>query len=87
MSWKNWFKRKEDTVKREATQMSGGYTSTEGMKEGNHEVSASKINYPRPRILLVDLEPGAVRVLREKGYNVSESSLGTPYSVRRSCKF
>lgn len=39
--------------------------------------------YPKPKILLVDLESEAEHVLKNAGYNVSSGSFGIPYKVPR----
>lgn len=39
--------------------------------------------YPRPKILLVDLENEAEHILKNAGYNVSSGTFGVPYHVLR----
>lgn len=43
--------------------------------------------YPRPKILLIDLEEEAERVLAGAGYNVAVGSFGKPYKVEKSSGF
>jgi hypothetical protein len=42
--------------------------------------------YPKPKILLVDVEPGSRDALEAEGYNVSSGSFGLPYKVPISDK-
>ena len=46
---------------------------------GKHRAEVPK--YPKPNILLVDLEAAAKNVLAAEGYNVSSGSFGLPYKV------
>lgn len=41
----------------------------------------TSIKYPRPNILLVDLDVATEATLQAEGYNVSSGSFGTPYKV------
>ena len=43
--------------------------------------------YPKPKILLVDLEREAESVLTDVGYNVVSGSFGVPYEVPRDYGF
>lgn len=54
-----------------------------GDKENSKAVIKSII-YLRPKIFLIDLETEIANAIREKGYNVSEGSLGTPYLVDKN---
>lgn len=40
--------------------------------------------YPKPKILLIDVDNGFAKVLRDAGYNVAVGTFGTPYRVRKS---
>jgi len=39
--------------------------------------------YPKPKILLLDLESEAESILKDAGYNVTSGSFGVPYKVPR----
>lgn len=43
--------------------------------------------YPRPKILLIDLEKGAETALKDRGYNVATGSFGKPYKTEKSDEF
>lgn len=45
---------------------------------------APRVKFPRPKVLLVDVDVEAAQKLREAGYNVTVGSFGTPYSVPQS---
>lgn len=39
------------------------------------------VKYPKPNIVLMDIDPKVAEVLRKQGFNISEGSFGTPYKV------
>ncbi len=42
------------------------------------------VKYPKPKILIIDVEPRCAEVLKHAGYNVSIGSFGIPYKVKKS---
>jgi hypothetical protein len=48
------------------------------------DAGSKPLKYPRPKILLVDMEQGTDLLLREEGYNVSIGSFGIPYKVEKN---
>lgn len=49
--------------------------------EAKSDGDTTSIKYPRPNILLVDLEVGTEAALKTQGYNVFSGSFGVPYKV------
>jgi hypothetical protein len=56
-------------------------------QEEQAEQQTSVPKYPRPKILVIDLEDQSKVRLVTEGYNVSEGTFGTPYKVRKSDGF
>lgn len=48
--------------------------------------AGTSIKYPRPNILLIDLDAATKTSLQAEGYNVSSGSFGVPYKVPKSDK-
>ena|SRR5215211_2549333 len=44
---------------------------------------AHQPKYPKPKILLLDLESEVESILKDAGYNVTSGSFGVPYKVPR----
>lgn len=42
------------------------------------------VKYPKPKILLIDVEDDAEKVLAAKGYNVASGTFGNPYKVKKA---
>ncbi len=64
--------------------MSISSTSEEAGKQKTQGAEEKPPKYPQPKILLLDLESEVASALEEKGYNVTSTSLGTPYLVSQS---
>jgi hypothetical protein len=47
----------------------------------------SRLKYPQPKILLLDMNNDVEVGLKEAGYNISTGSLGIPYKVPKSDKY
>ncbi len=57
-------------------------------EQGETETAnASILKFPRPKILLMDMEDETEVVLKAAGYNVSTGSFGVPYKVPKSDSF
>jgi hypothetical protein len=66
-----FLRKKQSNREQEANvQTSGNSDSNLGLK------------YPKPHILLMDTEPKVGQLLRERGFNISEGSFGSPYKVQ-----
>jgi len=55
--------------------------------EANTASNITSIKYPRPNILLTDLDVATKTTLQAEGYNVSSGSFGIPYKVPKSDNF
>lgn len=65
-----------------------GENSSEGKgKTANQKSSEKDVKYRHPKIMLVDVAHEAADFLRQKGYNISEASLGKAYKVIQSKGF
>ncbi len=55
-------------------------------KTNEREKSSERkgVKYEHPKILLIDMDPEALKILDEKGYNVSFGSFGKPYKVDKA---
>ena len=85
MSWKDWFRKGSTKPKEGASpKMSISSTSEEAGKQKTQGAEEKPPKYPQPKILLLDLESEVASALEEKGYNVTSTSLGTPYLVSQS---
>lgn len=56
------------------------------MFEAEPADETTSIKYPRPNILLVDLDDATETTLKAQGYNASSGSFGIPYKVPKSDK-
>ncbi len=48
------------------------------------KIPINPLKYPKPKILLLDLDEKAEQTLTNAGYFVETGSLGTPYKVSKS---
>jgi hypothetical protein len=55
--------------------------------QGLDDTSQTLPKYPRPKILLIDLDAEAETVLSAEGFNIATGSFGTPYRVQKDDGF
>lgn len=64
----------------------GNEDERQGLEQQDGNVTL-KPRYPKPKILLIDLDDESVAVLKAAGYTVAEGSFGAPYEVHKSSQY
>jgi len=78
MSLKSWFKRILGLQKSHVNPVKNVDSAASNKTQANDK---EKPKYLHPKIMLVDVDERAYQLLMEKGYSVSQASLGRPYKV------